>query len=723
MLNNKQEFSVEMGGKTYTVETGRLAKQTDGAVLVSCGTTQVLVTVCCAKSVQDGQDFFPLLVDYRERFYAAGKFLGGFMKREARPSTNETLVSRLIDRPLRPLFPEGFMFETVVMAHVMSFGEDGDPEVLAGLGAAAALEISDIPFQGPLGTCKVGKVNGELILNPTKSQWEESTLEIVVSASEDAILMLEGEGKEVTEDEMLDALDFAHDNIKKYCAVLKDMRAKVGKAKREFVSAAPNETLMNQVREDFKGDVRDVLNITVKQDRTNAIHDLEAKVAVAIEADPTKFGLTADDSPKKEARKAVDDVLYEIMRNDILKEDKRIGGRALNEVREIETEVNVLERPHGSSLFTRGETQVLATVTIGGSEGDQMFDTIHGVGYDKFYLHYFFPPFSVGEARGVRGVGRRELGHGNLAERAIKNVLPKEGFPYTTRVMCEVLESNGSSSMGSVCSASMALMDAGVPLTAPAAGVAMGLIKEGDDYKILTDILGDEDHLGDMDFKVAGTTKGITAIQMDIKITGITREIFQKAMTQALEGRLHILKEMDKTITTGRDKFKDGVPTIATLTIPKDSIGALIGPGGKNIKKIQEDYEVNIDIEEDGTVKVLSSNSTHQSDVVNLINLQINGPEKDSVYTATVATIKDYGAFVDIAQGVSGLVHVSELSDARVEDVNDYVSEGDQIEVKVIDFDKFGRIKLSAKAVKPIPPKEGTKSAKKSSEKKDKKED
>ncbi len=722
MLNNKQEFTVEMGGKTYIVETGRLAKQTDAAVLVSCGDSQVLVTVCCAKKVQDGQDFFPLLVDYRERFYAAGKFLGGFMKREARPSTNETLVSRLIDRPLRPLFPEGFMFETVVMAHVMSFGEDGDPEVLAGLGAAAALEISDIPFNGPLGTCKVGKIDGELVLNPNKDQWEKSTLEIVVSASENAILMLEGEGKEVTEAEMLDALDFAHDNIRKFCALLKDMRSKVGKAKREFVSAAPNETLMNQVRENFKSDVRDVLNITVKQDRSNAITALEDKVAEAITANPTAYGLTEDSDCKKEARKAVDDVLYEVMRNDILSENKRIGGRALDEVREIETEVGVLKRPHGSSLFTRGETQVLATVTIGGSEGDQMYDTIHGVGYEKFYLHYFFPPFSVCEARGVRGVGRRELGHGNLAERAIRNVLPKEGFPYTTRVMCEVLESNGSSSMGSVCSGSMALMDAGVPLTAPVAGVAMGLIKDGDNYKILTDILGDEDHLGDMDFKVAGTTKGITAIQMDIKITGITREIFQNAMSQALEGRLHILKEMEKTISNGREEFKTGVPTIATLTIPKDSIGALIGPGGKNIKKIQEDYEVNIDIEEDGTVKVLSSNKEHQKDVVNLINLQINGPEKDSVYDAVVASIKDYGAFVDIAQGVSGLVHVSELSDSRVDDVNDYVAEGDIIKVKVIDFDKFGRIKLSAKAVQPLNPKDGAKPAKKS-DKGSKKED
>ena len=722
MLNQKQEFTIEMGGKNYIVETGRLAKQADSAVLVTCGSSQVLVTVCCAKSVQDGQDFFPLLVDYRERFYAAGKFLGGFMKREARPSTNETLVSRLIDRPLRPLFPEGFMFETVVMAHVVSFGEDGDPEVLAGLGAAAALEISDIPFAGPLGTCKVGKVDGNLVLNPTKEQWEQSTLEIVVSASEDAILMLEGEGQEVTEAEMLDALDFAHDNIRKFCGLLKDMRAKVGKEKRTFESAAPNETLMNKVTEEFKGDARDVLNITVKQDRSNAISNLEKKVAEAIAGNPGNYGLTEDDDTKKEARKAVDDVLYEMMRNDILKEDKRIGGRGLTEVREIETEVGVLKTPHGSSLFTRGETQVMSTVTIGGSEGDQMFDTIHGVGYDKFYLHYFFPPFSVGEARGVRGVGRRELGHGNLAERAIKNVLPKDSFPYTMRVMCEVLESNGSSSMGSVCSGSMALMDAGVPLTAPVAGVAMGLIKEGDDFKILTDILGDEDHLGDMDFKVAGTTKGITAIQMDIKITGITREIFQKAMSQALDSRLHILKEMDKTITTARDEFKNGVPTIATTTIPKDSIGALIGPGGKNIKKIQEDFEVNIDIEEDGTVKVLSANKAHQKEVVNLINLQINGPEKDSVYDATVASIKDYGVFVDIAQGVSGLVHVSEFSESRVKDVNDYVSEGDVIKVKVIDFDKFGRIKLSAKAVQSLEPKPGTEAAKNASENKEKKD-
>ncbi len=707
MLNNKQEFSIELGGKTITVETGRLAKQSDGAVLVSCERTQVLVTVCSAHEVKDGQDFFPLLVDYREKFYAAGKFLGGFMKREARPSTKETLNSRLIDRPLRPLFPEGYMFETVVMANVLSFGPEADPEVLASLGAAAALAVSDIPFAGPMGTCKVGKLDGKLVLNPAQQDWENSSLEIVVSASKDAILMLEGEGLEVSEEDMLEALEFAHENIKKWCGLIDEMVSKVGVKKREFISASVNKELINKVTTNFKDDVRAALSVNDKLERQNAVRALEKKVATDFEAKFADYGLSADTSFSKESRKVVDDVLYDIMRNDILKEGKRIAGRGLDVVREIETEVSVLKTPHGSSLFTRGETQVMATVTIGGSEGDQMVDNIVGLSYDKFYLHYCFPPFSVGEARGIRGVSRREMGHGNLAERAIKNVMPKEDFPYTIRLMCEVLESNGSSSMGSVCSGSMALMDAGIPLKSAVAGVAMGLIKDGDDYTILTDILGDEDHLGDMDFKVAGTDKGITAIQMDIKITGITKEIFTKAMTQAKQARLHILQEMAKTISTARTTFKDGVPTIATIQIPTDSIGALIGPGGKNIKKIQETYSVNIEIEETGNVKVLSDNKEKQDEVLNLIDLQINGPKVGENYSAVVVTIKEYGAFVDIASGVSGLVHISEFADERVQDINDYVSEGDTIDVQVVEFDKFGRMKLSAKAVKPLAPKEG----------------
>ena len=700
MLNNKKEFTFTYGGKEVTLETGRLAKQADGAVLVTSGETQVLVTVCSAYEVNDGQDFFPLMVDYKEKFSAAGKFLGGFMKREGRPSSAEILLMRMTDRPLRPLFPEGYMAETIVMAQVLSFDGTTDPEVLAGLGTAAALAISDIPFAGPIGFCKVGKVDGQLVLNPNTDQWENSTIELVLAASKDAILMVEGEADEVSEEEMMEALMFGHKSIRDFCEVVDTMTKECGEEKREFVSAAANEKLMEKMA-DYSQDARDCLSIDNKQKRSRSIAALTKKVAGDIKENPTAFGLTEDDSASKEAYKGVDELLYKMMRNDILVHDKRIAGRKLTEVREIETEVAVLKKPHGSSLFTRGETQVLATATLGGKEGEQMADSIHGVSFSKFYLHYTFAPYSVGEARGYRGVGRREVGHGNLAERAIKKMMP-EDFPYTVRLTCEVTESNGSSSMGSVCSGSMALMDAGVPLKKPVAGVAMGLIKEGDDFKILTDILGDEDHLGDMDFKVAGTTEGITAIQMDIKITGITEEIFTKAMAQAKEGRLHILGEMAKTISAAKPNYKNGVPTIKTTQIATDKIGALIGPGGKNIKALQEDYEVNIEIDEDGTVKVLGVDIDKLNECVTLIDMQINGPKIGESYSATVVTIKEYGAFVDIAKGVSGLVHVSEIADERVKDVNDYVAEGDVIDIKVLEVDRFGKLKLSAKAVTPL---------------------
>ncbi|MCT4640872.1 MAG: polyribonucleotide nucleotidyltransferase [Bacteriovoracaceae bacterium] len=701
MLNNKKEFTFNYGQSVVTIETGRLAKQADGAVLVTSGETQVLVTVCSATDVKDGQDFFPLMVDYKEKFSAAGKFLGGFMKREGRPSNAEILLMRMIDRPLRPLFPEGYMAETIIMAQVLSFDGTTDPEVLAGLGTAASLAVSDIPFAGPVGFCKVGKIDGKLVLNPTVGSWENSDIELVLAASKDAILMVEGEANEVSEEDMMEALMFGHNSIKEFCEVLDKMKAECGKETRPWETLVANETLLNKMN-DYSSDAREILGINDKQKRSKAIKTFTKKVKADIVENFAAFGLENADNASAEAYKGVDELLYNMMRGDILNEGKRIAGRGLTEVREIETEVSVLKRPHGSSLFTRGETQVLATATLGGKEGEQMADSIHGVSYDNFYLHYTFAPYSVGEARGYRGVGRREVGHGNLAERAIRKMMPKEDFPYTVRVTCEVTESNGSSSMGSVCSGSMALMDAGVPLKKPVAGVAMGLIKEGEKFTILTDILGDEDHLGDMDFKVAGTTEGITAIQMDIKITGITEEIFSKAMAQAKEGRLHILGEMAKTISTARANFKDGVPQIKTTTIPKDKIGALIGPGGKNIKAIQEEHEVNIEITDDGEVKILGTDIAKLDEVVNLVDMQINGPKIDSIYEAKVVTIKEYGAFVDIAAGVSGLVHVSEIAEERVKEVNDYLSEGDVIKVKVLEIDRFGKIKLSAKAASPI---------------------
>lgn len=705
-MNNKREFTMEYGGKKLVLETGRLAKQADGSVLMSCEGTQVLVNVCSAKTVNDGQDFFPLMVDYKEKFYAAGKFLGGYMKREGRPSNQEILLMRMIDRPLRPLFPEGYMHETIVTAQVLSYSENCDPEVLAGLGTAAALEISDIPFQGPLGFCKVGKIDGKLVLNPTRDAWKKSDLELVVAASENALLMVEGEANEVSEAEMQEALVFAHNEIKGFCKFLSDVRAEVGKTKRAFESASANKKCLTKV-EDFINEARSCLNISDKLQRRDAIAQLEEKVAQNMKEDPAAYGLEESSSFGKEAYKAVDELLYKMLRNDILKEGKRIGGRKVDEIRNIETEVGILSTPHGSSLFTRGETQVMAVVTMGGKDGEQMNDSIYGVDYSPFYLHYTFPPFSVGEARGYRGVGRREVGHGNLAERALKKVLPPaDKCPYTIRLNCEVLESNGSSSMGSVCSGSMALMDAGIALKAPVAGIAMGLVKDGNEFQILSDILGDEDHLGDMDFKVAGTQKGITAIQMDIKITGINEEIYSKALEQARVGRLHILSKMAETVTEHRASFKEGVPVITSVKIPQDKIGALIGPGGKNIKGIQEEFDVKIEVLEDGTCNVLAPSASKGDMVKNLINLQINGPEVGAVYDAKVVTLKDYGAFVDIAPGVSGLVHVSEIADERVSDVSEYVSEGETHKVKVVEVDRFGRVKLSIKAVAPLSKKE-----------------
>jgi polyribonucleotide nucleotidyltransferase len=705
-MNNKQEYRLNYGGKEVVVETGRMAKQADGSVLVSSGGTQVLVTVCSSTSVKDGQDFFPLTVEYVEKFYAAGKFLGGYMKREAKPSTPETLNARLIDRPLRPLFPSGYMFDTIVSCTVFSYGAEGDPEVLATLGASAALSISDIPFECPIGCAKVGRVNGEFILNPNTEQMEASDLEIAVSASAEAILMVEGEANEATEDEILDAIMFCHENIKEYCAMVAKMQSEIGKTKREWIPASANETLMTKVTSDFSGAAREAISVNDKLDRQKAVKVIEKNVASAINETPEEFGLTSNDSAGKESYKAVDELLYTMMRADILDDEKRIGGRPLNQVRPIETETSVFHAPHGSALFTRGETQVVATVTMGGSQGDQTIDRIVGKSMQKFYLHYNFPPYSVGEARGKFNVSRRELGHGNLAQRAIQAVMPDaEDFSYTMRVVCDVLESNGSSSMGSVCSGSMALMDAGVPLKAPVAGIAMGLISDGKRFKILTDILGDEDHLGDMDFKVAGTRNGVTAIQMDIKITGITKEIIKDALAQANTARCHILDEMDKTITSHRVEFKEGVPRIETFKIAPDKIGALIGPGGKNIKKVQEDYDVQLEVVEDGTVKVLGTDREVLKACVLHCELQINGPAAGAEYLGTVVTIKDYGAFVDIVAGVSGLVHVSELADERVDNVNDYVSEGDKIQVKVMEVDRMGRVKLSAKAVKSLPKK------------------
>jgi len=700
-LYQKNEVTFPYGTAELIIETGRLAKQADGAVLISSGATQVLVTVCSAREMAPEADFFPLLVDYKEKFYASGKFLGGFNKREGRPSNSEILLMRMIDRPLRPMFPEGYFHETIITAQVLSFDPNHDPEILAGLGASAALMVSDIPFQSPIGFARVAKVAGKLVLNPTPEELKKTEIDLIVSASEEAILMVEGESKEVSEKDMLEAILFAHNEIKVFCQKITAFQKQFGKVKRTFTPNAPKTAFISKVKDQFLGNIKESLAINDKLERSHEINKLKKIISETLEKNYANFGLEEKSKFSSEANKAVEDILYHTMRNEILVNKKRIGGRGVTEVRPIDVEVDILKKVHGSALFTRGETQVLGAVTLGGKEGEQLVDKISGVTFDKFYLHYAFLPFSVGEAKGYRGVGRREIGHGNLAERALKMMMPVD-YSYCVRVNCEVLESNGSSSMGSVCAGSLALMDAGVPLREPVAGIAMGLVKEGNDYQILSDILGDEDHLGDMDFKVAGTSKGITAIQMDIKITGINADIMSKALDQAKIGRIHILKEMSSALEHSRNNYKKGVPLVATTKINVDQIGAFIGPGGKNIKGLQENFKVNIECLEDGTIKVFSAEPDVLTAVLNQINLQMNGPTIGDVFDAVVVSLKEYGAFVDIAGGLSGLVHVSEISNDRVSDVGQYLAEGDKLKVKVMEVDRFGKIRLSAKAVMPI---------------------
>ena len=702
-MNNKKQWTLSYGGKEVSIETGRLAKLADGATLISSCGTQVLVTVCSSHTLSEGRDFFPLLVEYSERFYAAGKFLGGFRKREGRPSDQEALNARLIDRPIRPLFPKGYMFETVVSCTVLSYAPEGDPEVLASLGASVALTLSDIPFDGPIGLCKVGRIKGQFVLNPSFDQWPSSDLTIAVAGHKDTILMVEGAASIVPEKEVLEAIYYGHEHIQSFVSLVEDIQKEVGRPKRPYTPPDDNHDLFLKHEKTFSSKVRDILSIAEKKNRQESIQIWTKELEELVEKAPSDFDLTEKDSPSKKASTLAHDLLSHTMRADILDEGHRIAKRGMEEVRPIETEISPLKSPHGSSLFTRGETQVLATVTLGGKTGEQMIDRPSSLEYSNFYLHYNFPPYSVGEARGVRGVGRRELGHGNLAERAIRPVMPTDPhYGHTTRIVCDVLESNGSSSMASVCSASMALMDAGVPIKAPVAGIAMGLVTDGKRFKILTDILGDEDHLGDMDFKIAGTEKGVTAIQMDIKLKGLSRDILEKAVEKAREGRLHILKEMAKTIQWPREDFKSGVPRMEIFKISPEKIGVLIGPGGKNIKSLQENFQVELNVDDDGTVKVLGLDRDRIQDCVALCELQVNGPKIGDIYDGTVVGVKEYGAFVDLAPGVSGLVHISEITDHHIHDIGDYLSEGETVQIKVKEMDRMGRLKFSIKDIRPL---------------------
>lgn len=682
---------VQIGKHKLIFETGKLAKQANGAVMVRYGDTMVLVTAV-AGDVRDDIDFFPLNVEYREKSFAAGKIPGGFIKREGKPSDKEILSARLIDRPIRPLFPEQYFNDTQIAAFVYSFDNENDPDVIAACGASAALVISDIPFLEPIGEVRVGRINGNFIINPTLQEIEESDIELVVAGTESSIMMVEGEAKEVSEEDMLNALKFAHEEIKKIVQIQKELRELCGKPKMEVPPKVIDENLLKDVNElayeKFKVIVASVLS---KEERSKKNKELEEEVIAAL----------AEKYPEQE--KVIKEILHnmekDLMRKRILQEGLRLDGRKTNEIRPISIELGLLPRPHGSALFTRGETQSLTTLTLGTKQDEQIIDGLQTEFRKRFILHYNFPPFSVGEVGKFSGVGRREVGHGNLAERSLKNVIPPENkFPYMIRLNSDILESNGSSSMATVCAGSLALMEGGVPIKTAIAGIAMGLVKEGEQYAILSDILGNEDHLGDMDFKVAGSEKGITGFQMDIKIQGISYEIMEKALQQAKEGRIHILKIMNQAISAPRSNISPYAPTLLSTKIPTDKIGAVIGPGGKVIQKIQKDYNVEISIDEDGTVNISGQDAKLAKDAKEYIKWLTAEPEVGKNYNGKVVRIADFGAFVEILPGVQGLLHISQIDNKKIDKVSDVLKEGDTIKVKLLSIEG-NKFSLSRKAL------------------------
>ncbi len=681
---------VEIGGKIFSIETGRYAKQANGAVMVRYADTMVLVTAVATEEAKEDQDFFPLQVEYREKTSAAGKFPGGYIKREGRPTEKEILSSRLIDRPIRPLFPNEFKNETQVIAFVFSHDGENDADVLGAVGASAALTISDIPFDGPMAEVRVGRVDGKFVVNPTLQQLRISDIELVVAGTADSIMMVEGESKEISESELLDALKFAQEEIKKLVQIQLELKAEAGKQKREIVPAVVDENIKNDVYElayeKFKGIVHSVLS---KEERSAKNKELLTYVKEAL----------AEKHPEQE--KIIGELLHdlekELMRSRILAEGIRLDGRNTKQIRPITIELSLLPRTHGSALFTRGETQSLTTVTLGTKNDEQIIDGLLDEYSKKFMLHYNFPPFSVGEVGKMSGVGRREVGHGNLAERALKVLMPPEDlFPYTVRVISDILESNGSSSMATVCAGSLGLMDAGVPLKKPCAGIAMGLVKEADRFAVLSDILGNEDHLGDMDFKVAGTRDGITAFQMDIKIQGISFEIMETALNQAKEGRMHILGIMDTAITEPRSSLSVFAPRLITMKVDTDQIGLIIGPGGKTIQGMQRLFGVDINIDDDGTINIASPNKENAAKCKDYIKKLTATPEIGEIYDGVITKIMDFGAFVEILPGKEGLLHISQIDNKRVNKVTDYYKEGDKITVKLIKIEN-GKFSLSRK--------------------------
>lgn len=688
----EQRVELEIGGKTLSIETGKVAKQANGAVMVRLADTVILSAVVCGDDPNDGRDFFPLTIDYREKTYAAGKIPGGFFKREGRPSEKEILSMRIIDRPIRPLFPEGFVNEVQCHNIVLSADQENDADILCLIGTSAALTISDIPFVKTIAGVRIGRIDGRLIINPTFKELEESDINITVAGSAGSITMVEGGGREISEMEMIEALAFGHEHIKMIVAKIEELRGLAGKPKMEFAPKAVDEGLKNKITEMANAKLNEYNRIADKDERRNLKHKLNDEIKEAL----------AEEFPEMEGTigNIIHDLDASVMREMIVKEGRRIDGRSPDEVRPITCEVGVLPRTHGSALFTRGQTQALVTLTLGTKIDEQRIDDLEGESTKSYMLHYNFPSFSVGEVRPIRGVSRREVGHGALAERALQPIIPVEGkFPYTIRIVSDILESNGSSSMASVCGGSLALMDGGVPTKTAVAGVAMGLIKDDDKVIILTDILGDEDHFGDMDFKVTGTDKGITAFQMDIKITGIDLNLMAQAMEKARQGRLHILGKMNEVISKNRDNLSSYAPRILTIKIPVEKIGEVIGPGGKMIRSIVEATGAKIDIEDDGTVMIASVDAAAGEKAKEMIESLTEEAEVNKVYMGTVRRITNFGAFIEILPGTDGLLHISEIDVGHVARVEDFFRLGDQVEVKVIAIDPEGKIRLSRKAL------------------------
>lgn len=687
MIYNKE---IEIGNKKLSIETGKLAKQANGSVMVRYGDTMVLVTAV-AGALKEDQDFFPLQVEYREKYFAAGKIPGGFFKREGKPTDKEVLSSRLIDRPIRPLFPDEYRNDTQIVATVYSYDNENDADVIAAVGASAALMVSDIPFLEPIGEVRVGRVNGQLIINPTHVEVETGDLELVVAGTESSIIMVEGEAKEISEDEFLSAIKFAQAEIGKIIKMQIELREMCGKPKMAVAVKEVDENLVKDVNELALAKFSEIVgSVLAKEERSNRNNALADEVLAAL----------AEKYPEKEKdiKAILHDIEKDLMRKQILEKGIRLDGRDTKTVRPISIELGLLPRTHGSALFTRGETQSLTTLTLGIKGDEQIIDGLKTEYKKRFLLHYNFPPFSVGETGRMSGVGRREVGHGNLAERALKYVAPEEEkFPYILRINSDILESNGSSSMATVCAGSLAMMDGGVPTKCAIAGIAMGLVKEGDQYAILTDILGNEDHLGDMDFKVAGSTNGITAIQMDLKIQGISFETMEVALKQAKEGRMHILSVMNEAITQSRESISQYAPTLLSTKIRPEKIGALIGPGGKNVQAIQKEFSVDITIEEDGTVHIAGQDKVNAKRAKEYIKLFTTEPEIDKIYMGKVIKLAEFGAFVEFLPGIQGLLHISQLDVKRIEKVEEILKEGDRVKVKLLKIEN-GKYSLSRKA-------------------------